>query len=205
MMQIRLTEQQKARIGSRRSINASRPLEVEKAQEKKEAKAQKEKDEAIRKAEKAVNDAINKAKKALHRRGIDARKAERERKKAIAMLNKEFIPIGLLSPIRDLSKDPTLEDLELLKPHPCLVQALEALQPTVPIDPQLLTDSDSDSEKVAFQLEQVVDVVDVVHDESADNDDDDDDELEGLYSSESEESIGSNDSITRNADFISLY
>jgi hypothetical protein len=60
----------------------------------------------------------------------------------------------------------------------------------------LLTDSDSD--EVAFQLERVVDVV---HDES--DDDDDDDELEGP--SDSEESIGSNDSIARNADFISFY
>ena len=51
---------------------------------------------------------------------------------------------------------------------------------------------------VAFQLERVVDVV---HDKS----DDDDDELEGLHSSDSEESIGSNDSIARNADFISFY
>jgi hypothetical protein len=116
----------------------------------------------------------------------------------------EFIPIELLAPIRDPSKDPTLEDLESLKPHPCLVQALEALRPpTVPIDPQLLTnsnsDSDSDSDEVVFRLERVVDVVDVVHNES------DNGELEGPYSSDSEESIGSNDSIARGADFIRLY
>jgi hypothetical protein len=47
MMQIRLTEQQKAQTRSRRSINAGRPLKVEQAWEKKEAKARKEKDEAI--------------------------------------------------------------------------------------------------------------------------------------------------------------
>jgi hypothetical protein len=64
----------------------------------------------------------------------------------------------------------------------------------------LLTDSNSDSDEVAFQLERVVDVVDVVHDKS-----DDDNELEGLHSSDLEESIGSNDSIARNADFISFY
>jgi hypothetical protein len=120
-MQIQLTEQQKAQTRSRRSINASGPLEVEQAQEKKEAKARKEKDKAIRKAEKAVNNAINKAKKALNRRGIDTCKAERDRKKAITEFNKEFIPVDLLTPIRDPSKDPTLEDLESLKPHPCLV------------------------------------------------------------------------------------
>jgi hypothetical protein len=52
----------------------------------------------------------------------------------------------------------------------------------------------------SIQLERVVDVVDVVdvvHDKGNGNDDDDDDELE--------ESIGSINSITRNADFISLY
>jgi hypothetical protein len=105
----------------------------------------------------------------------------------------------LLTPICDLLKDPTQEDFESLKPHPCLVQALEILRPTIPIDPQLLSDSDSD--EVAFQLERVVDVVDVVHDKS----DDDDDELEGPHSSDSEESIGSMDSIARNADFIIPY
>jgi hypothetical protein len=47
----------------------------------------------------------------------------------------------------------------------------------------LLTDSNSDNDEVAFQLERVVDVVHVVHDKS----DDDDDELEGLHSSDSEE------------------
>jgi hypothetical protein len=105
----------------------------------------------------------------------------------------------LLIPIHDPSKHPTLEDLESLKPHPCLVQALEALWPSIVlIDPKLHADSnsDSDSDEVAFQLEQVVDVVDIVHNDS------DDDESEGPYLSESEES---NDSIAKNADFISLY
>ena len=41
---------------------------------------------------------------------------------------------------------------------------------------------------------------DVEHNES-----DDDNELEGPYSSDSEESIGSYDSIARNADFINFY
>jgi hypothetical protein len=89
----------------------------------------------------------------------------------------------------------------IVTPHPCLVQALEALRPSiVPIDHKLHAnsngDSDSDSDEVAFQLEQVVDVVDIVHDDS------NNDESEGPYLSESEES---NDSIARNADFISLY
>jgi hypothetical protein len=68
-----------------------------------------------------VNNIINKAKKAFNRRGIDIRKVERDYKKAITEFNKEFIPIELLISIRDPSKDLTLEDLESLKPYPCLI------------------------------------------------------------------------------------
>jgi hypothetical protein len=105
----------------------------------------------------------------------------------------EFIHVDLLDPIRDPEKDPTLEELESLKPHPSLTQALEALRPQ--IDPQLLDDSNS---KVDIQLEQKADVVDVIYKSS-----DDEDKLGG-YKSDLEESIASFDSIARNADFISL-
>jgi len=77
--------------------------------------------------QKAVNNAINKTKKAFHRRGIDARKVERGYKKALIEFNMEFILIEWLTPIRDPTKDPALEGLESLKPHPCLIQGLEAL------------------------------------------------------------------------------
>ena len=201
MMQIQLYEQQQSRIGSRRSINTSGPIDIEAAREKKRLKIEKEKNEAIQKAEKTVNDAVNKARKALNCRGIDARKAEQERRKAIAEFNEEFIPIELLIPIYDPEKDPTPEDLESLKPHPSLVQALEALlPPIVPlIDPQLLNDSNC---KVAIQLEKVADIVDIVHENSNDSDED---ELGRAYLSDLEESMGSIDSIARNADFIGLY
>jgi hypothetical protein len=94
-------------------------------------KAEKQQDEAIWKAQKAIDDWIKKAEKALNRRGIDARCAERERKKKLAELQASgaFIPIDIYEPIRDPEKSPTPEDLETLKPHPSLTQALEALQP----------------------------------------------------------------------------
>ena len=50
----------------------------------------------------------------------------------------------------------------------------------------------------SIQLERAVDVV-------YEGDSNDKDKLEGQHSSELEESIGSIDSIARNADFISLY
>jgi hypothetical protein len=68
----------------------------------------------------------------------------------------------VLTSIRGPLKYPTLEDLESLKPHLGLLQTLEALRPPiVPIDPQLISDSD---DEVAIQLEPVAHVVHVVHD-----------------------------------------
>jgi hypothetical protein len=83
-------------------------------------------DEALCKAKKAVDDNIRKSKNALNRRGIEARKAERERRKVLLELtdNEEFLPLELLVPIRDPEKDPTLANLESLQPHPSLLQAL---------------------------------------------------------------------------------
>ena len=118
--------QSKARIGNRRSINVGGPIDIKTARQKKKAKEQKEKDEAIRKAQKAINNDIRKLKIALNRRGIEARKSERERKKLLLELTakEEFIPLELLVPIHDPEKDPTPADLEPLQLHPSLLQAL---------------------------------------------------------------------------------
>jgi hypothetical protein len=118
-----LIAQSKPRIGNRRSINTGGPIDVETARQKKRAKEQKEKDDAIRRAQKAINNNIQKSKIALNRRGIEARKSERERKKLLLELTakEEFIPLELLVPIYDPEKDPTLADLESLQPHLSLV------------------------------------------------------------------------------------
>src|SRR5450432_3808827 len=197
MIQLQLLEQQKARTSSRKRINSSGPLEVAKAREKIEAKAKKERDNTIRRAERAIREAVNKAKKALNRRGIDAQKAERERKKAIMKLQakNEAIPLDLLFPIRDPEKEPTLDELESLKPHPSLVQALEAIRPTVPIEPRSMDASSSSDSDIDIRLEPAEEMVDIVPNYS------DEDKIDSPYSSESE-SIGSLDSIARNADFI---
>jgi hypothetical protein len=61
-----------------------------------------EKSEAIRKAKKRITTSISTARKALERRGINARKAERERLNIIKALPvKAPIPPDLLTLIRD--------------------------------------------------------------------------------------------------------
>jgi hypothetical protein len=102
--------------------------------------------------------------------------------------NEEFLPLELLVPIRDPEKDPTPADLESLQPHPSLLQALQELQPINLIGPMLVDYSDDELE---FQLEKQEELVELVAD-SSDGDED------GYQSDES------NDSITRNADFISF-
>ena len=196
----RLQEQQKARTSNRRSLNSGGPLEVTDARNKIMAKEKKEKDEAIRRAKKAISEAVNKAKRALNRQGINARKLERERRKIVADLSarNEFIEVDLLDPIRDPEKDPTPGELETLKPHPSLVQALEALQP--PINLQLI-ESDGDGE-VEFRLYRLEEVVDAPIDDG--DNDNNDDELGTDHKSDSEESQESIDSIARQADFIRI-
>jgi hypothetical protein len=134
------------------------------ARQKKREKEQKEQDEAIRKAQKAIDDNIRKSKNALNRRGIEARKAERERKRVLLELTakEQFIPLELLVPIHDPEKNPTLADLESLQPYPSLVQALQELQP---IDPMLL---DNSNNKLEFRLERQEELVELVVDSSDD-------------------------------------
>jgi hypothetical protein len=97
----------------------------------------------------------------------------------------EFILLELLVPIRNLEKDPTPAELELLQPHPSLVQALRELQPSSIdlVDPALLNSN------VEFQLELPEELVEKVDDSS---------------DAESYKSDRSIDSIARNADFISF-
>jgi hypothetical protein len=194
--QNRLYEQQHARATNRKSLNYGGPLDIETARETKQVKEQNKIAEAIRKARKAIDDAIKKAKKDLNRRGIDARQAKREQKKTIADLEAkgEHIPIELYKVIRDPEKDPTPDDLESLKPHPSLVQALNDLQPPqddTPIDPQLL------DEDLEIQLTRIEETINAIKDDDASNEGED-------IPSDDEESDTSVDSIARNADFISL-
>jgi len=195
-MQNRLYEQQRARASNRRSLNSGGPLDVEQARQKKSVKAKKERNEAIRKAEKAVNNAIKKAQRALNRRGIDARRAERQRKKRVAEMKArgEAIPIEMNEVIRDPEKTPTEEDLESLKPHPSLVEALKALQGDTPIDPQFLEENEEGHGEVELRVECMEESFVALSEESEQEEDIPSDN----------DSIASLDSIARNADFVSL-
>jgi len=68
----------------------------------------------------------------LHRRGVDSRKEEKERKKEVQIIlgQGEILPSELMIPITDPKKNPTPEDLESLQPPPDLLQALLMLGPS---------------------------------------------------------------------------
>jgi hypothetical protein len=75
---------------------------------------------------------LNKKKNALQRRGIQARKDERERLPQLRSFPGGYIPIGtpniatLLTQVRDPEKQPNEEDLESLKLHPGIDERLQA-------------------------------------------------------------------------------
>ena len=197
-IQNRLFQEQRARATNRKSLNYGGPLDIEKARATKRAKEQRRRDEAIRKAKKAIDDFVKKAKKDLNRRGVDARRAERERKKAFIELEAkgESIPAELYVVIRDPEKDPTPDELESLEPHPSLVQALNDLlnepfqDSTMNINFQLLED-----EGLEIQLRRAEEAISAIEDrEMSDNED-------ILSDNESDTSL---DSIALNADFVSF-
>jgi hypothetical protein len=160
----------------------------------KRSKAKKEKTKALQKAQRAINNAVRKAQKELHRKGINARRAERERKKKVSEIEGkgESVPIEMYEVIRDPEKNPTSEELEALKPHPSLIEALDALQEnTAVIDPRLMEDD------IEFRLERMEEAITAISD-------DEDSEQEDILSDNDDDSIASFDSITRNADFVSL-
>jgi hypothetical protein len=84
------------------------------------AKDKKEKDIAIYKAKKAIQVYINKAKAELNKRGVIARKLEKERLVYIAeyKARREEVDEELFEAIRDPEKDPTNTDTELLQVPP---------------------------------------------------------------------------------------
>ena len=109
-------------------------------------------------------------------------------------------------PIRELDKNPTIEERESLIIHPLLQQALNELyvkygnpdENNTPIDPELLVDEPK------IRLEPVDSDIREVDEESDSTDHVD---LDGLDrdSSDSDYLFRSNDLITRNVDFIPLW
>src|SRR5947207_14919634 len=81
-----LEGQNKKKLRSRKSIQTGGALTASQAHEKIRIKRQKEQAEAERKANRAITLAVRAAEKAHHRRGVDARRAERERKAKVKEL-----------------------------------------------------------------------------------------------------------------------
>ena len=130
---------------TRRVIQTGGAISVEAARQKKKEKEDKTKTTAIKIAQRSIQTAVNKARASLHRRGVDARKAEKERQNQVRFILAagDIVPDELLIAIPDPEKNPSAEDIESLKAPPDLLQALllleqEATSASSVIDPQLL-------------------------------------------------------------------
>ena len=196
-IQSRIREQEKRKTNSRRTIQKGGMITVEQARQRKKERNQKEKAAAIKKAHKNIQIAVNKAKAALHRRGVDARKAEKERKKQVQIMQVQGVILQpeLMISIPDPEKNPSPEDLESLQPPPDLLQALLMLEPSPLSTPgmgevEIITGSCQVQERnIEINRRQVL----------AGSD------SENLGSeSDSDSSCISSDSILRNADFVTF-
>ena len=130
-----------------KSIQTGGALTASQAHEKIRIKRQKEQAEAERKANRAITLAVRAAEKAHHRRGVDARRAERERKAKVKELQAKGQPVpqDLLIPIRDPEKNPTPEELEALK-HPSIIQSGIPIPQIPNVSQANIGDNDGDTE-----------------------------------------------------------
>ena len=109
----------------------------------------------------------------------------------------------MLIPIRDPEKNPTEAEKDSLEPHPSLVQELNMLLPVgsaIPINSALTEGEDQEVDFILMSKEEVEDIPE----DDKDSDGDNLGILEESSDNDKVASMVSNDSITRNADFISL-
>ena len=130
MLQQQLRDTNKAKTWSWRSLQKGGPLSVKEAWTQIEAKDKKKKDIAIHKAKKAIQVYVNKAKAELNKRGVIARRLEKERLVHVAECKArgEEVDKELFEAIWDPEKDPTDTDTKLLQVPPWLQQALDEAQ-----------------------------------------------------------------------------
>ncbi len=178
-------------------------MKVSVVREKMRKRDEFEKSEAIRLARKRIQTYKNKALRALKTRGAAARREERACKATVEQLlkNRDPVPFYLLTPIREPDKDLIEEERESLVPHPSLQQALNDLLPPsedIPIDPNL-EENEPEIRLVPIEEDDPIGRVD----EEVETEDKDHIDLVNLSEDSSDEaSLVSNDSITRNADFL---
>ena len=206
-VQSRIQEAAKHKSNSRRVIQTGGEISVQSARLKKKQKSDKEKAAAIKKAQRSIQTAVNKAKASLHRRGVDARKAEKERKNQVRLILAAggIVPAELLIAIPDPEKSPSAEDLESLQAPPDLLQALLMLEPaatstTSVIDPQLLGLGGETGDWEIYTTRQQVDQAGIANTYTGNLNNCEDSGGE----SDSDSSCISTDSITRNANFVAL-
>jgi hypothetical protein len=125
-LQAKLRTERNRKATSRRHVHkGGRGARAKDLRAQGEVRDELERKELLRKAEKKLSTAINKAKKALKEAGIQARRDNKARLRAIQGV--EFPPVDMLVPIRELDKDPTLfESLSIIpKGHPTLIIVVE--------------------------------------------------------------------------------
>jgi hypothetical protein len=117
-----------------------------------------------------------------------------------------LINVDLSQTIQDPEKNPTADELEGLEAHPSLLQELQLaeaeLEAVSPNNPLLFTDIQIDPEVLADERKRgdVPELIVEVEQEKDENEDEDEDTKSG----DDTASIGSLDSIARQADFIRL-
>jgi hypothetical protein len=175
--------------------------------------------EKLKKAQTAVNRVENRAKEDLRVKGVAARKAEKDRVKAISEHQALGIqlPPEIWIPIRDPQKNALLEEIEAIRiSHQSLYDKLAqeqaeydrlqsddpALFTDIPIDPMIL------AEEQAFQVKRNPLSQIAVREASEELEDTDQEEGGGgsgmVLCSSPPMSVASIDSVAENADFISL-
>jgi hypothetical protein len=128
----RATSHLKGKERARKSLNQGKSLTAIEALDSIIKKEREEADEELRKVSREARIDLNKKKNALRKRGVQARKDERERLRQLRSFPGGYIPIGtpnittLLTQVRDPEKQPNKEDLESLKLHPGIDERLQA-------------------------------------------------------------------------------
>jgi hypothetical protein len=107
----------KAKLNARLSFQKGGSMLASDALIQKKVKARKAAEEKLKKAQTVVNRAENKAKEDLRVKGVAARKAEKERLKAISehQVLGIKLPPEIWIPIHDPQKNPTLEETEAIR------------------------------------------------------------------------------------------
>jgi DDE superfamily endonuclease len=116
----------KEKLNARKSLSKGGQLYAFQGIHQKGVKHRKEADDILKRARKVLQVTENKLKHEFYLRGVQDRKDEIVRKKAIQQLQatNQPVPKSLLIPIRDRRKEPTIEETESLRANQSLYDAV---------------------------------------------------------------------------------